>query len=39
MLLNDLNDGCAMLGITPAELAKAIEPYMEYEPGDYALGH
>jgi hypothetical protein len=28
-----------MLGITPAELAKAIEPYMAYEPGDYALGH
>jgi hypothetical protein len=34
-----LEDACGKLGVTLAEVEKVIEPYMDYEPGNYALSH
>jgi hypothetical protein len=39
MLSQMLQDACGKLDVSLAEVEKAIEPYMDYEPGDYALSH
>ncbi len=37
MLSEMLKDGCAKLGVTPAEIENAIDPYMEWYPTEYDL--
>jgi hypothetical protein len=39
MLSQMLQDACGKLDVTLAEVEKVIEPYTDYEPGDYALSH